>query len=332
MSMARLALTLACWDYDRVRALQDGRVRPEGVDLNFISLQPEETFYRQARHREFDVSEMSFSSYLLTLNEPDPPFVAIPVFPSRSFRHQSIYINATSGIEKPGDLVGKRVGTPEFQLTAGVWERGILADEYGLPIDGVSYFTGALEGRGRIEKMPLDLPSNISITDIGPEKNLSDMLAAGEIDALYTAPEPSSFGRSENVRRLFPNFKEVEKEYAERTGIFPIMHTVVIKRALHEREPWLARSLTKAFHGSLRMAYDDLRHRSALKTMLPWLADHLTETENALGDGYWEYGLGKNNRHTVETLIRYSFEQGLAKRRFDVEEIFISSASDGFIL
>jgi 4,5-dihydroxyphthalate decarboxylase len=329
--MPRLALTLACWNYDRVRALQDGRVRPEGVDLNFISLQPEETFYRQLRHREFDVSEMSLSSYLLTLDEPDPPFVAIPVFPSRCFRHQSIYINAGSGIDKPGDLVGKRVGTPEFQMTAGVWQRGFLAEEYGVPIDGVSYFTGALEESARIEKVPLDIPPNISVTEIEPGKNLSAMLAEAEIDALYTAPEPSCFGRSPDVRRLFPNFREVEREYARRTGIFPIMHTVVIRRELHEREPWLARSLTKAFAESLRVAEDDLRHRSALKSMLPWLAEHLAETKDALGDDYWAYGL-EANRNTLETLIRYSFEQGLAKRRYDVGEIFVPSASDSFII
>jgi 4,5-dihydroxyphthalate decarboxylase len=329
--MARLNLTFACWNYDRVRALQDGRIRPEGTDLNFISLQPEETFYRQLRHHEFDISEMSLSSYLLTLGEPEPPFVAIPVFPSRSFRHQSIYVNTKSGIKEPRDLVGKRVGTPEFQMTAGVWQRGLLADEYDVPVDGVSYFTGALEESERIEKVPVDLPPNFRVTEIPPGKNLSAMLAEGEIDALYTAPAPSSFGRAETVGRLFPDFKEVEREYARRTGIFPIMHTVVIKRELHEREPWLARSLTKAFDESLRVAQDDLLHRSALKTMLPWLDEHLAETKNALGDDYWAYGLDAN-RHTVQTLIRYSFEQGLAERRYDVDEIFVASASDSFIL
>lgn len=329
--MSRLVLSFACWNYDRVRALQDGRVRPEGAELNFMSMQPEETFYRQIRYREFDVSEMSLSSYLLTLSEPEPPFVAIPVFPSRCFRHQSIYINARSGVDKPGDLVGKRVGTPEYQMTAGVWERGILADEYGVPIDGVSYFTGALEESSRKEKRPFDPPPNIGITEIAPGKNLSAMLAGGEIDALYTAPEPSCFGTAPDVRRLFPNFMEVEREYARRTGIFPIMHTVVIRRELHDREPWLARSLMKAFTESLRLAEEDLMHRSALKSMLPWLADHVAETKKALGEAYWPYGI-EPNRGTLETLIRYSFEQGLAQRRYAVGDLFVPSASDSFVL
>ncbi|HVV09804.1 ABC transporter substrate-binding protein [Amycolatopsis sp.] len=329
--MNRLQLSFACWDYDRTRALQDGRVRPEGADLNFLSLPVEETFYRQLRHREFDVSEMSLSSYLLTLDSEEPPFVALPVFPSRFFRHQSIYVNTESGIREPADLVGKRVGTPEYQMTAGVWQRGILADEHGVPVDSVRYFTGGIEESGRAEKIALNLPDSISVTPIEPGKTLSEMVAAGELDAIYSASQPSCFGRSPQVQHLFQDFTAVEKDYYRRTRIFPIMHTVVLRRELHERHPWLARSLTKAFTGSLRLAYEDLTHRNALKVMLPWLQHHLAETLDALGPGYWDYGL-ERNRHVLETFARYSHEQGLASRVRTAEEIVLASASDEFRL
>lgn len=327
--MSRLSLTFACWDYDRMRAVQDGRVRPEGIDLNPVILPVEETFYRQLRYREFDVSEMSLSSYLLTLNEPEPPFVALPVFPSRFFRHQSIYIHAGSGIEKPEDLVGKRVGTPEYQMTAGVWQRGILADDHGVPVDSVRYFTGGLEQPGRVEKIALDLPERISVAPIRPDQTLAAMLAEGEIDALYTASAPSTFGTDPRVRQLFGDFQRVERDYYQRTRIFPIMHTVVIRREIFEAHPWVARSLYKAFEESLRIAYADLAHRAALKTMLPWLERHLAETIDAMGPGYWDYGL-ERNRHVLETFARYSVDQGLAKRAWTAEEIVLPQAADSF--
>ena len=327
--MSVLRLSFACWDYDRMKAVQDGRIRPDGIDLNFLPLRIEETFYRQLRFREFDVAELSLSSYLLTLNEPEPPFVAIPVFPSRCFRHQSIYVNAESGVDAPGDLAGKRVGTPEYEMTAGVWQRGILADFHGVPVDSVRYFTGAIEDRGRPEKLPLNLPASISVTPIGAGQNLSEMLAAGEIDAIYSATQPPCFGQAKAVRRLFGDFKRAEQEYYRRTRIFPIMHTVVIRRSLHEREPWIARSLTKAFGQALEIAYQDLRERGALKAMLPWLADHLEETVDVLGPGYWDYGL-EQNRHVLETFARYSYEQGLASSRFGVDEMFAPGSSESF--
>jgi 4,5-dihydroxyphthalate decarboxylase len=327
--MSTLSLSFACWDYDRTKALQDGRVRPEGVDLIPLVLPVEETFYRQLRHHEFDISEMSLSSYLLTLDEPDPPFVALPVFPSRFFRHQSIYVNTRSGIREPAHLVGKRVGTPEYQMTAGVWQRGILAEHHGVPVEAVHYFTGALEERGRPEK--LDLPSRIDVTPIGAEDNLSDLLASGELDAIYSAAQPSCFDREPHIRHLFEDFVAVEQDYFRHTGIFPIMHTVVLKRDLHDQHPWLARSLYKAFEAALRIAQDDLRQRGALKVMLPWLQNHLTETIDVLGPSYWDYGL-ENNRHVLEKFAEYSHDQGLTIRARTAEEIVLPEAADTFRL
>ncbi|HEU5025476.1 MAG TPA: hypothetical protein VFV01_11210 [Spirillospora sp.] len=329
--MTRLDLSFACEDYDRIRALRDGRVVPEGIDLNVIPLPVEETFYRQARYQEFDVSEMSLSTYLLTLDQPSPPFVALPVFPSRSFRHQSIYINTEAGISGPADLRGRRVGLPEYQLTACVWQRGIMAEHYGVPVDSVRYFTGGLVQPGRIEKIDLDLPPEISVTPIGPDQTLSAMLAAGELDALYCPGRPAGFGTDPRLGRLFPDFQEAERDYHRRTGIFPIMHTVVIRRSLYERHPWIARSLTKAFTQALEPAYADLAQRNALKVMLPWLEEHLAETLAALGPGYWDYGL-EENRHVLETFARYSAEQGLTARPRKAEEIVLGQADDGFLL
>jgi 4,5-dihydroxyphthalate decarboxylase len=266
----RLSLSFALGITTGCAHLQDGRARPEGTDLNFLALPVEETFYRQLRHREFDVSELSLSSYLLTHDWDEPPFVALPVFPSRFFRHQSIYVNSGSGIERLDDLIGKRVGTPEYQMTAGVWQRGILAEDYGVPVDSVRYLTGAIEESGRHEKIGLNLPDSISVTPIEPGKTLSGMLAEGKLDAIYRATQPSCFGRSPQIRHLIEDFAAVEKDYYRRTRIFPIMHTVVIRPELHEQHPWLARSLTKAFTESLELAYADLRHRNALKVMLPW--------------------------------------------------------------
>jgi 4,5-dihydroxyphthalate decarboxylase len=329
--MARLQLTFACWDYDRTRAVQDGRVRVEGIDLNSIVLPVEETFYRQLRHAEFDVCEMSLSSYVLTLNEPDPPFVALPVFPSRFFRHQSIYVNTDTGVREPADLAGRRVGVPEFQMTASVWQRGILADDHGVAVDSVEYLTGGLAVPGRTEKIELRLPDRISVTPIPADKTLSDMLADGEIDALYSAAAPPCFGVAPQVRHLFEDFTAAEQDYYRRTSIFPIMHVVALRRELYDANPWLARSLYKAFDESLKIAYTDLAVRNALKVMLPWLEQHLADTLRVLGPGYWNYGL-EENRHVLETFARYSHDQGLADRVWAAEDLVLGQASDAYRL
>ena len=320
--MAKLRLTLACWNYDRTRALLEGRIQPDGIDLNYLNLPVEETFFRMLRNREFDAAEMSLSSYVMTLFSSDRPFVAIPVFPSRVFRHSCIYVHAGSGIREPRDLAGKRVGTPEYQMTAGVWIRGTLADEYAVPVESVTYFTGAEEEPGRPEKLKLDLPPQIRVERIGPEQTLSAMLASGEIDALYTARMPSSFRRGDSrVNRLFENFMSVEQDYFRRTRIFPIMHTLVIRRDVYEANRWVAQSLYKAFRLSQQETYRDLYETAALKGMLPWLTAHVEATRREMGDDFWPYGLPPNE-HTLATFLRYSHEQGLSKRQLQPSELF----------
>jgi len=331
--MAPLRLSLGCWDYDRTRALQDGRVKVDGVDLNYLSMPVEETFFRMLRHQEFDVAEMSLSSYTVSLFREEPPFIAIPVFPSRFFRHSSIYVNAAAGIEDPKDLIGKKIGTPEYQMTAPVWIRGILADEYGVPIDGATYYTGGEESPNRSEKLKLDLPANIKIEPIGPEKTLSAMLREGEIDALYTARMPSSYerGATGRVRRLFENFVEVERAYWYRTRIFPIMHTVVIRRKLYEQNRWLAQALAKAFREAQAITYRDLAETAALKGMLPWLHAHIEEARRDMGDDYWAYGYAAN-KTTLDTFLRYSFEQGLSKKHLTSEMLFAPETLESYVI
>src|SRR5580700_4939766 len=216
--MPKLQLTLACWNYDRTRALLEGRVTVDGVHLNYLNLPVEETFFRMLRHHEFDVAEMSLSSYTLSLFRENPPFIAIPVFPSRMFRHSCIYINANRGIREPKDLIGKRVGSPEYQMTAPVWIRGIMSDEYGVPVTSPTYLSGGEEEPGRSEKIALSLPPEFRLQAIPTDKTLSRMIENGEIDALYTARAPSTFGNgSGKVRRLFGNYAAVEREYYLKT-------------------------------------------------------------------------------------------------------------------
>jgi 4,5-dihydroxyphthalate decarboxylase len=328
--MAKLRLSIACSNYDRTRALLEGRIPVDGIELTCLDLPIEETFFRMLRHYEFHVAEMSLSSYVLSLFAEKPRLIAIPVFPSRFFRHSCIFVNRESRIREPKDLIGKRVGTPEYQMTAGVWIRGILSDEYRIPVSSVAYFRGGEEQPGRSEKLRLSLPPEIRLESIPPKKTLSAMLDAGEIDALYTARMPSTFVRgSGNVRRLFENYQAVERDYFSKTTIFPIMHTVVIRRDVYEKSPWVAQSLYKAFARAQQQAYKELYEAGALSVMLPWLVQHVEETRALMGTDFWPYGL-EPNAHTLATFLRYSFEQGLSKRLLSPEELFAPETLESF--
>ena len=328
LHVSKLRLSLGCWNYDRTRSLLEGRIEPDGIDLNYLNMPVEETFFRMLRNREFDVAEMSLSSYTVSLFK-DSPFIAIPVFPSRFFRHSCIYVNKNSGIREPKDLIGKRVGNPEYQMTAPVWIRGVLQDEYDVPVDSVTYFTGGEEEPNRSEKLKLDLPCNIRVERIGPTQTLSAMLASGEIDALYTARMPSSFHGSANVRRLFEDFVPVEQDYFRRTKIFPIMHTVVIRREVYEKNRWVAQSLYKAFCQAQQETYQDLYETAALKAMLPWLTAHVEEARREMGNDFWPYGFDKNAK-TLSTFLRYSYEQGLSKHLLTPSQLFAPETLESF--
>jgi 4,5-dihydroxyphthalate decarboxylase len=328
--MGKIRLTLACWDYDRTRALQDGRVELEGVDLTYLPLRVEETFWRMLRFGEFDVAEISTGSYLMSRDKGSPKLMAIPVFPSKTFRHSCIYINTDSDIKKPADMAGKRVGVPEYQITMATWARGILQHEYEVPPEKMKWFTGGEEQPGREDKVKHALPPNIDIQPIAPDKTLSGMLERGEIDAMISAHMPSPFVRRHpKVKRLIPNFREVEQDYFRRTKIFPIMHTVAIREEVYEKNPWIAQSLFKAFNESKRLCQETMYEFSALKYMLAWSIDEMEKEREILGEDPWAYGL-EANRHVLETLVQYTHEQGLISKRLEVNSLFAKSTLEDF--
>ena len=330
--MSRLPLTFACWNYDRTAALADGSIRPDGIDLNVQKLEVEETFFRMLRNKEFEAAELSLSSYCVTLARDDPPFIAIPVFPSRMFRHGCIFVSTESGIERPEDLAGKRVGVPEYQMTAPVWIRGVLHDEFGIDPADVTYLTGGEEQPGREEKLKLDLPDRFVVEPIGPDQTLAQMLADGEIDALHTARTPSTFySQPDKVRRLFPNFVEIEQDYFRRTGIFPIMHVVALRRDVYKANRWVAQALFKAFCTAQSQLYAEMRLTASLKTVLPWQIAAIEETTALMGEDWWPYGF-KRNRPAIDLFTRYHHEQGLSNRKLEPEELFAPETFDSFVI
>ncbi len=330
--MNKLKLSFACWDYDRIRPLTDGTVQPKGIELNWLNLPVEETFFRMMRFQEFDVAELSLSSYMIAKDRGFPKFTAIPVFVSRFFRHSGIYINANSGIKSPQDLRGKRIGLPEYQLTACLWIRGILQEEYQVSASDVYWLTGGEETPGRIEKIPVNLPPEIKIEPIGEGKTLNQMLENGEIDAMIAPRAPSSFLKgSPNVKRLFENYPEVEMDYYRKTGIFPIMHVVAIKDEILEQNPWVAANLFQAFVEAKHVMYEAYRQTAALKVTLPWFTAELARTKALMGEDYWPYGLSRN-RTTLEAAVRYSYQQGLITRKLEVEELFMKSTLEEFTI
>lgn len=314
--------TMACQGYDRMWPLRTGEVRVGGAELNFLDLPVEETFFRMLKFGEFDIAEMSLSSYVLTLAQ-GAPFVAVPVFPSRAFRHSAVYVRQDSPVSNPKDLAGGTVGVPEYQITAAVWVRGILAEHHGLPVESVRYRTGGLDAPGREEKLALGLPPGVDVRPIGEGRTLSRLLLEGELDAVYSARNPGPFnadGRG-GLRRLFPDPEQVERDYHLRTGIFPIMHVLVLRREVYERHRWLARELVKACARAKSVALAGLGETAALPYALPWLWAEVERTRATLGNDWWPYGVEKC-RTTLETFLRYSHEQGLAARRYGPEELF----------
>ena len=317
--MANLRLTLACGPYDRTQGLRDGTITPEGIDLNYLTLQPAEIFWRMLQYREFDVSEMSLSNYTTLVSQGNSPFIAIPVFPSRVFRHGYFFINPSKGIAKPADLKGKRGGVPEYSMTAAVYMRGLLQHEYGVKPSDVEWV------QGRADRLGRDLPPDIRLTQAPAGTELGDLLEKGEIDFLMTANNPLSFRRgSPNVRRLFPNYAEVEKDYYRRTKIYPIMHTVVIRREIYDRDPWVALSLYKAFCRAKEHSYRLLLETGSPKASFAWLQPMIEEEREIMGRDWYPYGL-EQNRPTLDALLQYTEEHGLTDRRPSVEELFAPS-------
>lgn len=319
--MSLLRLTLACGPYDRTDALRTGLVRPEGIDLVYVLIQsPPEIFARMLSTQAFDASEMSCAHALTHRGHGDFPFVGIPVFPSRMFRHGYIFVNTNAGIREPKDLEGKTVGVPEYSQTAAVWIRGFLQHEYDVSLETIRWVSGGVNAPGRPDIL-VNLPdAEVSITRV-MDRTLNDLLVAGEVDALIGARKPAAFGKTPKVRRLFPDYRRLEREYFRKTGIFPVMHTVVIKESLYRENPWIAESLYKAFVQAKDWALSQMRFSSSLRYTVPWLHADLEEMDEVFGADPWPYGL-ERNRDTLETLVQYLVEQRLLRRTMALEELF----------
>ena len=315
--MAQLKLTLACGDYDRTRALADGTVRPEGIDLRYLPMRPAETFWRMLNNAEFDASEMSLSSYSILRSQGDTRFIALPVFPSRIFRQSCVYVNTRAGIRRAQDLKGKRFGAADYQMTAAVWVRGFLQHDYGVLPEDMKWVVGAPVRAG------VKIPQRVQIEHVGRERPLDLMLEEGLLDAILgvTIPRPFLAG-SKRVRRLFRDHRRVEEDYFRRTGIFPIMHTLVIKSSLFEADPWVAVSLYKAFVQAKQLNDRRLYDTDALPASLPWLIDEIEASRRIFGTDVWNYSL-EGSRPTLEALLQYLDEQGLSARKMKVEELFV---------
>jgi 4,5-dihydroxyphthalate decarboxylase len=320
--MAELELTLACWDYDRTRPLIDGRVKPKGIKLNVEVLRPRQIFPRMLEDRAFDVSELSLASYVSLKGRGDCPFVAIPVALSKIFRHSCIYIRRDAGIKSPRDLKGRRVGTSQYGATAIVFIKGMMQHDHGVSPADIHWFMGGLETPTERPLIPLDLPHDVKLDFLNEGETLEALFEAGQLDALFSIYIPRMFlNRSPRIARLFPDYKSVEKDYYRRTGIFPIMHTVVLREDIHREHPWAAKSLYEAFREARDLAIGGLYDTDALRVALPWLLDHIEETWEVFGEDFWSYGL-EPNRRTLAAIGQYVHEQALSPRPVLPEELF----------
>jgi 4,5-dihydroxyphthalate decarboxylase len=327
--MSKIPLTLAIGEYDHARDLFDGTVQVEGVDLTVLRLPVEEMFHRFIMHGEFDVSECSFAKVAAFTAQDDSRFVLLPVFPSRVFRHSSIYVRSGAEIDRPEHLAGKRVGVPEWAQTAAVYSRGLLAHEYGVDLASIDWYQAGVNQPGRREKVALELPPGFRLSVVA-DRTLSDMLLASDLDAVLSARTPASFLAGDpRIRRLFADYRAVELAYARKTGIFPIMHVVAMRREVYERDRWLAMNLFKAFDQARRRSLERAAEIAASFFPLPWIADELRIARELFGNDPWPYGVDAN-RATLEAFLLYAFEQGVCRRRLRSEALFPPEVLQGF--
>jgi 4,5-dihydroxyphthalate decarboxylase len=330
--MTDLRLSIAMGDYDRTRPIADGRVKIDGVDPTCMLLSPEEMFFRAFRHQAFDISELSLSSYSISVARGDPHYVAIPIFLSRAFRHTSVYIRTDKGIERPEDLKGKRIGIAEYQLSANVWVRGILEDEYGLKPSDIVWVRGGMNAPGRPEKIKVDLPADIRVEEAPEGATLNQMLLDGSIDGFVGPRAPMCFDEGfDRIDRLFPDTVGAAEAYFRKTRVFPIMHVLGVRRSLAEANPFLPGALLKAFTEAKAMAQKLLADTSATKVTMPFVEDNLRRAHQLIGPDIWSYGL-KPNVQTLETFLDYHHRQGLSPRKVAVEELFHPATVEAYSL
>lgn len=328
--MSNLNLSVAIGNYDRCRPLIDGLVKIDGVDPVVMTLSPEEIFFRAFRGREFDICELSLSSSTVQAAQGRFPYVGIPVFLSRAFRHTSMYCR-TDRIKKPEDLRGRKIGLPEYQLTANVWARAILQDDHGLAPSDVTWVRGGISHAGRPEKIKIQLPDNVKLEDAPPGETISSLLAKGEIDGYMAPRAPDVPSDTQNIGWLFSDPVSAAKDYYRRTRIFPIMHILGVRRELADKHPWLPGAIYKAFEESKLKAIEHLSETSATKITLPFTEERLKEARDLMGNDYWSYGI-EANRHVLEHFFRHHHEQGLSPRLVTPEDLFHPGTFESYSL
>jgi 4,5-dihydroxyphthalate decarboxylase len=327
--MAKLKLSLAIGNYDRMRPLFDGSVQIDGVDPVFMMLPPEEIFFRAFRTEDFDICELSMSSFTVKTAQGNCPYVGVPAFVSRAFRHNSIYVR-TDRIKKPSDLKGKRIGLPEYQLTACVWARMILEDDYGIKPSDVTWVRGGIDDPSRPEKISIRLPAGVRMEDAPEGKTISQLLESGDIDGFIAPRVPTLAGRSNpNIGWLFPDPVSAGKDYYQRTGIFPIMHVTGVRRSLVEQHPWLPAAVLKAFEQSKAKCLAELTDTATSKCTLPFVEEQLRAARDLMGFDFWSYGLAPN-RKVLEAFLRRHHSEGLSSRLVAAEEMFHPSTHESF--
>jgi 4,5-dihydroxyphthalate decarboxylase len=324
--MERVALTLAMGDYDHTRDLATGEVPVQGASLNVLTLPPEEAFFRFTRFREWEVSEMSMGKYVSLRSQGDDGIVAIPVFPSRVFRQSMIYVREGGKIDRPEQLKGARVGVPEWAQTAVIYARGYLVHQVGVPLDSIEWVQAGVNEAGRAEKVKLKLPKGVRLRP-EPARSLNEMLLAGDLDAVLSARPPRGMGKG--IRRLFSDYESAEEAYFRETGVFPIMHVIVIKTEVLARHPWLAMNLYKAFDEAKRRSIERLSDITASHAPLAWLAPYAERMKALFGEDFWPYGL-ESNRKTLQAFVDFAFEQGVCHRKVALEELFPGQVLSSF--
>ena len=317
----RVSLTVATTDYDHVRDFRIGEVKAEGIDVNWLNMDIHEIFSRFTFNREWEVSELSFAKFIAQATREQPDIIGLPVYTSRMFRFSSFYVNKKSGIKRPQDMAGKRVGVPEWAQTAAVYTRGWLQHEAGVDLTSIDWYQAGTEQPGRIEKVELDLPKGMRLTPV-MDKSLSQMLVNGDLDAIMVARAPLVYTRKHpDVARLFPDYQAMEEEYFKRTKVFPIMHIVAMRRAVLDKNPWVARNLYNAFEESKNRSFERALDISVSRYPFPWMTDYVEKMQEKFGKDLFPYGI-EESRPTLELFLQYAHEQGIAHRHAKVEEIF----------
>ena len=326
-----LQLTLATWDHDRIMALHDGRVKVPGIALQSVIEPTSKLFPLAVQTAPYDITEMSISSYVLQRSRGEGDYIAIPAFVSRAFRHSGFFARAGSGIATPADFAGHRIGVPEYQMTAALWMRGMLADEYGVNCANIHWRTGALDEGVRHERLELDLPDGMVVQPVEDGETLQDLLLRGDIDGLLAPKPPQAFIEgSPDLVRLFPDYEAAEQAYYTRTGFFPIMHLIGIRKTLAEAHPWLPKAIYEGFVAARDLALARLNAvwmGNSNRLSLPWLGASMERTIKTLGPDYWSYGFSANCEE-LDAICRYSVEQHLAKDPVTVTDLFHPSVLD----